>query len=54
MSRVVPTWWDMFTFDQAPRILCPDCDQLSPVCSNVQQAAVWVNQHLLDCEGAAP
>lgn len=41
----VPAWWDVFTFDDAPTITCPDCDRQSPELADFRAAAEWLDSH---------
>lgn len=46
---MVLAWFDVFPFDQAPTITCPDCDQTSPELRDPWQAAKWVDEHQRSC-----
>jgi hypothetical protein len=42
-------WFDVFTFDQAPTITCPDCDTTSPELADVWAAVRWADDHQRNC-----
>jgi hypothetical protein len=43
--------WDLFAFDTEAAIVCPDCDVVSPVLTDIWVAALWVHDHIKECEG---
>ena len=47
---VVLSWFDVFTFDLAPTITCPDCDVMSPVLPDLWKAVKWAEDHQRSCE----
>lgn len=46
---VVLSWFDVYAFDDAPTITCPDCDQRSPALRDVWAAAQWADGHQREC-----
>ena len=50
MDRItVMDWFDIFIFDSATTITCPDCDQISPELPDVWAAAQWTDKHQKEC-----
>jgi hypothetical protein len=46
---VVLEWFDVFIFDQAPTITCPDCYTASPELPDVWTAVRWADDHHRRC-----
>lgn len=46
---VVRSWFDVFPFDDAPTITCPDCETRSPELANPWAAVLWVDGHQREC-----
>ena len=46
----VLNWFDVFVFDCAPTITCPDCDVVSPELRDVWEAVKWAEDHQRACE----
>jgi hypothetical protein len=42
-------WFDVFTFDLAPTITCPDCMLVSPELRDVWEAVLWADRHQREC-----
>jgi hypothetical protein len=42
-------WFDVFAFDDAPTITCPDCDEQSPELPDVWAAVRWADKHQREC-----
>ena len=45
----VLSWFDVFVFDTAPTITCPDCDRTSPELRDVWAAVLWAETHQREC-----
>jgi hypothetical protein len=46
---MVLSWFDVFVFDDAPAITCPDCGQQSPGLPDVWAAVRWADKHQREC-----
>lgn len=46
---LVLPWFDVFVFDDAPEITCPDCDERSPALPDVWAAVRWADAHQRRC-----
>jgi hypothetical protein len=47
---LVRDWWDVFAFDTSDvRVICPDCDELSPEFEHIWAAVQWVDAHYKVC-----
>lgn len=46
---LVRDWMDLYVFEPATELICPDCEALSPVVENVFAAAKWVEKHAKEC-----
>ena len=47
---VVLDWFDVFVFDDAPTITCPDCGTVSPSLRDVYEAVCWAESHQRDAD----
>lgn len=45
----VMSWFDVFSFDDAPTITCPDCELVSPALRDVWAAVKWADDHQAAC-----
>jgi hypothetical protein len=51
---LVRDWMDLFVFETATEIMCPDCEVLSPELGNVFAAAKWAEKHSKECPANTP
>jgi hypothetical protein len=46
---MVLSWFDVFAFDQAAQVTCPDCGLPSGELRDVWEAVTWADQHHREC-----